>query len=539
MAMRSGVIFIFMVVLIFVNNVVAQNYSLDGTTAVEIRNERNMYSGKAFPSVRPWKYKEMFFADSSRNLLPDSLFFPMLTVGNTWQFKARIEPFLESSADLSNGNFLLSHSAAGITVMSFYKKLMFQGSLRVGSMNPLGIARYYADSLHVLPGLGMIGDLQRSSFTYILPRISLNAEVSEHFSAEVGIGTHFFGDGKRSLILSDEHYPYPYLKLSTNIWKLRYVNLFAWQRDVQSTNAEQWKDGISKFNAMHYLSWNVTKRFNLSVFEAIVCPLQDSLMRRQFVEYNYLLPVVMYRPLDFALGSPDNVLIGLNASFTAGNHVIYGQLVMDEMFMNEIRADLLNVVKPDSARPHGAWVNKQAFQLGWKHYEMFGINHLDGLVEVNFIRPFIYAHRDVQQNYTHLNQPLAHPLGANLIELTGRIRYTGQKWFARFDFSIAKTGLDSSGALFGSDVFRPTFDSPIAGLDNIPVQYYGNTITKGVPCNIYYVSAAVSRVLLPQYNIRGELGFSMRNVLVQKLAKSSAYIHFGVKWGIGVERRGL
>jgi hypothetical protein len=539
MAMRTVTICCFIVMVSIVNIANSQNYLLDGSTGAEIRNEQNIYSGSFFPSVRPWISGELFSSDSINSTLPDTLFFPLLSTGNLWKFKARIEPYMESSADLSAGNILLSHSAVGITVMSSYNKLMFQGSLRTGSMNPLGIARYYADSLHILPGLGMIGDLSRSSFSYLLPRMSFNADVSENFSAEAGIGTHFFGDGKRSLILSDEHYPYPYLKLTTEIWKLRYVNLFAWQRDVQSTGASLWKDGIYKFNAMHYLSWNVTKRLNLSVFEAIVCPLHDSLMQRQFVEYNYLLPVVMYRPLDFALGSPDNVLIGMNASLTAGNHVIYGQLVMDEMFMNEIRADMLQFFFPDSARQHGAWVNKQAVQLGWKHYDMFGIDHLDGLAEVNVIRPFIYAHRDVQQNYTHLNQPLAHPLGSNLIELTGRFRYTGEKWFARFEFSLVKTGLDSSGALFGNNIFRPTFDSPIAGLDNIPVQYYGNTITQGIPCRIYYFSASASRVLVPQYNIRAEFGLSIRSITVETTKNSSAYVHLGIKWGIGNQRYGL
>lgn len=534
----KNIVLVFLFIVFVHTNSSAQIFSLEGTSASEIRHEQQMYSSSCFPSIRPWKFDELFHSENTEKLLSDSVFFPMLKTDSQWSFMSRIEPYLETTADMTEQTMLLSHTAAAISVLSSYKNLFFQGTMRRGYMNPL-MARYYADSLHIIPGMGMTTDINRSSLSYVVPRFSFIADISEHFYSEAGLGTHFFGDGKRSLILSDEQYPYPYLKLTTNIWKLRYVNLFAWQRDVQSTAAVRWKDGRYKFNAMHYLSWNAGKRLKLSVFEAIVCPLYDSLMQRQFMEYNYLLPVVMFRPLDFALGSPDNVLFGFNASYTAAKHVFYAQLVMDEMFMNEIRADVLQFFFPDSSRQHGAWVNKQALQLGWKYYDMFGIDHLDALAEVNVIRPFTFAHRDVQQNYTHLNQPLAHPLGSNLIELTGRFRYTGDKWVARLEFSAVKTGLDSSGTLYGNDIFKTVFDAPIEGLDNIPVQYYGNNITQGIPCHIFYISGAVSRVIIPQYNIWGEMGFSQRTLNSSFKKFKGKYVHFGVKWGMGSDRKGL
>lgn len=532
------------VFLLMISHIMAQNYSVDGTTMYEFRNEFAMYDGKKFPSVRPYLLGELAgqsaeTKEHDQYSLLESHFFPMLSAGRKVKFMTRIEPYLETSADLNNSNLMMSHSAIGLSSLVAGRAVLFHGSFRIGTMNPLELADRYVDSMSVLPGLGMVAANDVSSHYYILPQIRLNAKLSPMLSAETGMATHFFGEGKRSLILSDEHYSYPYLKFTTDIWKLRYVNLFAWHRDVQSTAAQRWSDGISKFTAMHYLSWNVTKRLNVSVFEAVVAPLHDSLMQRQFVEYNYLLPVVMYRPVDFALGSPDNVLVGMNLSLRLWKkHIIYGQLVFDEMFFNEVKADVLQFVLPDSGSKHGAWVNKQAFQLGWKYYDMFGLEHLDGLLEFNVIRPYTYSHRDVQQNYTHLNQPLAHPYGANLTELTGRLRYASQKWFACIDLSYIRTGIDSTGTHFGHDIFKPTFDAPIAGLGNIPVQYYGNTIGQGIPYTILYLKASLSRVLIPKYNIHAEAACTFRKQTIQQDTQYATYVHFAMKYGIGNERKG-
>ena len=55
--------------------------------------------------------------------------------------------------------------------------------------------------------------------------------------------------------------------------------------------------------------------------------------------------------------------------------------------------------------------------------DAFGIDHLDLQAEMNIIRPFTYTHRDSVRSYAHANQPLAHPLGANLREVVLKLRY--------------------------------------------------------------------------------------------------------------------
>ncbi len=96
---------------------------------------------------------------------------------------------------------------------------------------------------------------------------------------------------------------------------------------------------------------------------------------------------------------------------------VYGQFLLDEFVLSEIKKN------------NGCWVNKWGIQLGAKYIDAFGIKNLDLQVEMNRVRPFTYSHSDSVANYTHYNQPLAHPLGANFQEFIGIARYQpAPKW---------------------------------------------------------------------------------------------------------------
>src|SRR5262249_19745159 len=84
----------------------------------------------------------------------------------------------------------------------------------------------------------------------------------------------------------------------------------------------------------------------------------------------------------------------------------------------------------------------------------FGIKNLDLQIEANRVRPFTYSHGDSVATYTHYNQPLAHPLGANFQEFIGIARYQpAPKWFLQGKLFYWKQGIDSSSESFGSNIF--------------------------------------------------------------------------------------
>ena len=86
-------------------------------------------------------------------------------------------------------------------------------------------------------------------------------------------------------------------------------------------------------------------------------------------------------------------------------------IVLDEFVLDNIRDG------------NGWWANKFAMQGGAKYIDAFGVPNLDLQGEVNIIRPYTYSHTTNYGSYSSYKQPIAHPLGANLTELVGILRY--------------------------------------------------------------------------------------------------------------------
>ena len=71
---------------------------------------------------------------------------------------------------------------------------------------------------------------------------------------------------------------------------------------------------VRKYTTTHYLSWAISKRVNLSFFDAIVWSATDSAGNYRGFDAQYLNPIIFMRPVEFSIGSPDNALMGLNLS---------------------------------------------------------------------------------------------------------------------------------------------------------------------------------------------------------------------------------
>ncbi len=289
-----------------------------------------------------------------------------------------------------------------------------------------------------------------------------------------GYGKNVFGEGYRSLLLSDNAAGNPFLKIETTFAGVKYVNLFNVWNDFYSEPNDRSKDMI-KFSAMHYLSWNITNSFNLSLFETVIWQGRDSLATR-FFEPNYLNPFVFYRPVEYAQGSADNVLVGLNLSYKTRNYsTIYYQLILDEFLVRELTSD------------NKWWGNKYGMQLGAKS-TAFIIPELYAQLEFNFVRPFTYSHKETPQVYGHANSSVAHPLGANFYELNSILSY--RKGQHRITNHLIYSGFgadyDSSAVSYGQNIFNSYSNRS----DN-----FGHTIMQGEKHNVF------SFVLIYEYKI--------------------------------------
>lgn len=264
---------------------------------------------------------------------------------------------------------------------------------------------------------------------------------NKFFTLIGGYGKNFFGEGYRSMLLSDNMGAHPFFKIETSFASIKYVNLYNFWRDNRSDPFSRSGD-ILKFNASHYLSWNITKSLNFAVFETVVFQTKDTLVNRGF-DFNYINPIVFYRPVEYGLGSADNVIMGLNLSYKVDHHHnIYAQFVLDEFLLSEIKAK------------SKWWANKYGWQIGYKSNAFFN-ECLYFQIELNGARPYTYSHRRSQHAYGSMNAAAAHPIGANFMELVQITSYTPNRHSITNKINFAVYGVDPADTVsFGTDIFK-------------------------------------------------------------------------------------
>jgi hypothetical protein len=331
----------------------------------------------------------------------------------------------------------------------------------------------FAHQYKIIPGSGRLhGYNGGTTFDYSMSTAYLDYTPNKHFDFQLGNGKHFIGEGYRSMFLSDESFSYPYLRITTSFWHIKYTNLYTQfqdlRKDITDTNYYR-----KKYSTMHLLSWDITKNFNFTFFEALVWNAGDSLAQRGF-DVSYLNPVIFYRPVEFGLGSPDNALMGFMSSYRLNRTTIYGQLMLDEFRMKDV------------LKGNGMWGNKQSFQLGIKSYEPFNIKGLYVLAEYNHARPYTYAHSNVISNWGNYNQPLADPLGANFKEGVIQIRYQRDRWIGNITIVSAMYGLDMNNKNYGQNIFRSY---------NTIFQFYGNRTGQGLRTTLFYSESELRYVI--------------------------------------------
>ena len=375
----------------------------------------------------------------------------------------------------------------------------------------------------VIPGTGSAyGSNGKYSYQYYSGYLSYSP--GKIFNFQIGKDKHFWGDGYRSLFLSDVSNSFPFAKISTTIWKLQYVNLFAMMNDV---TASPFKSDIKKkYGTFHYLSWNTSKRFNLALFESIIWQGTDSNRVRKF-DVNYLNPVIFYRPVEYSMGSSDNVLLGTSFKIKVGKKYLqqfYGQIILDEFLLKEVLAVFKKIKHPfDKTIQYGWWGNKQGVQLGFRSFDLFTLKNLTFQTEINAVRPYTYSHGSVQQNYGNYNQPLAHPLGSNFTESVSFLNYRYRKWMLETEFLYATYGKDENGVNYGGNIFESYFTHPME---------YGNKFWQGLKTNLSYSRLKLAYYIIPSDNLLVEAGVAVRKEKNSISTLNSNYFFIGIRRGI-------
>jgi len=347
----------------------------------------------------------------------------------------------------------------------------------------------YAESLEafgpdpaIIPGRGIGKRFKTDAYDYPVAEAYLSYTPSKYFNFQFGQGKTFIGDGYRSLVLSDVASPHPFFKINTKFWKIKYTNTWMWLKDVRP-EVEQDKAFLTKYVANHYLSWNVSKRVNIGLFESVIWSNSNN---RGF-DISYLNPIIFYRAIEFQNGQgAGNAILGATAKYKWNDNInLYGQFVLDEFSLSDVKGG------------EKSWKNKYAYQLGIKYYNAFKVDNLMLQLEYNRIRPYTYSHNTIVLNYAHANESKAHSWGGNFNEtiLIGRYHY--KRWFANAKFIYGVKGFDFNDGTdnfsYGGDIYRNYNDRPFDS---------GVEVTQGLKTTIFNGNLQAGYLINPASNLK-------------------------------------
>jgi len=191
------------------------------------------------------------------------------------------------------------------------------------------------------------------------------------------------------------------------------------------------RTGIQRMVVSHRVEIDFGQRMTAALWGAVVWNVEDG--QRAF-EPHYLLPLTSLRPTEYAQGSSDNALVGVEGRIKLGKgwgdrpRTLYGQFLLDELIVSELLGGT------------EWWGNKFAL-LGGIRWD----THWGGWQwEVSAARPWTYSHYTGTVAYLNGITPLAHPLGANFVETAWEGRWRSDPWEVHARLTASVRGDDPS-----------------------------------------------------------------------------------------------
>lgn len=352
--------------------------------------------------------------------------------------------------------------------------------------NPSTITRpKFSEGL--VPGRGKAKGFKTDSFDYPVAEGYLSYTPNKFMQFQFGNGKNFIGDGYRSFVLSDVSSPTTYLKMKVDFWKLQYTNIWMWNTEPSLVTVSNPNEHARKYVAAHYLSINLTEKFNIGLFETAISS------GEQGFDAGFLNPIMFYRALEFNRGEDaGNAIVGLTTKYKLNDNLsLYSQLVIDEFSVG----NLGNL---------GDWRNKFAYQLGAKYFNAFNVDDLFLQLEYNHARPYTFAHKSPILNYGNYSQPLGHLWGANFWEVVAIGRYKQDRWSGSAKIILGKKGFDyqNQAVSYGGDIYQ-SYEDRFGDT--------GNELAQGNTANIFIVDLQGNYLLNPSNNLSFFAGLSYRS----------------------------
>ncbi len=354
---------------------------------------------------------------------------------------------------------------------------------------------------NVIPGQGRAKTFKKNGYDFGYSSGYVSYSPNKHFNIQLGHGKHFVGDGYRSLLLSDNAFNYPFVRITSSFGKFQYTNLYTSFMNLSdggvATPPGTERLFQKKAASFQHLSWNIHQRIQLGIFQGLIWKASDS-KGRMFLNASYFNPVIGISGAELGLDHGNNIILGSTLKLKITNSIsFYGQVMVDET--------------GSSGR------NKTGFQAGAKYFDVLAIKNLHLQFEYNRVHAYSYASNDPAQSYSHFNQPLAHPLGANFKEAVAFLDYRIGDFFTEIRISFANTGNDYPNYNFGNNLFISD------------TSYLPPALLEGDTRLLTHSDFHIGYLVNPSTNFNIVLGITNRASASATETSDSSLIYFGIR----------
>ncbi|HCY78008.1 MAG TPA: hypothetical protein DHV28_19045 [Ignavibacteriales bacterium] len=244
-------------------------------------------------------------------------------------------------------------------------------------------------------------------FTY--GYLKYHAEPYKKMNVSVQLGrediTLGYGYGSK-LVLSGDNPTMDFIKFNFDYGIISFTSLHASTTGYFSyTPSERY----TKYFAHNHLKLKFDNLFDVGIGETMI-------YSGRGIELGYLTPVTFYKFIEMGIQDRDNgnIYFDLQTKFVK-NLELQGTFLLDENILSNL-GDLEK------------YTNKTAYQLGAFWYRPLSINDLSLILEYTKIRPYVYTHFDIKNNYTAFGANLGHRIGPNADELMLRSSFNFNEW---------------------------------------------------------------------------------------------------------------
>lgn len=362
--------------------------------------------------------------------------------------------------------------------------------------------RQFVSRRGVVPGSGRVKPYGPIGSDYAMSTGYVAVAPTKFLTVQYGHDKNFIGHGYRSLLLSDNSFNYPHLRVIWRAWKnrIQYTSVFGKIQSLRRMPPGETREPnfAPKGFSYHYLSFIPWKFLEIGLYEAFVWRMYDidTETRTPFIG-STLNPIIFANTLGYGLDNSNNGLLGLNIRIQPIPAIqLYGQAMLDAS-------------------------DKFGYQAGAKWFNAL-IPNLDLQLEYNHVAAYSYGMEDPLWSYTHNNEYLAHPWGAGFDEAVGFINYRWKRLMAELKVIVGQYEQDyrpnpeeTTTTHFGKEILRPESAATPEAFSN--------------PARHSALDFRVSWVINPRYNFMINAGVNNRVLESPEFRSNTTYVYIGLR----------